>query len=84
MFGQQNQVSRQNEVQISEKSWWVTLILLWLFPWLGIYAFYLGDKKKGLIWLFTAGCFFVGVFMDFFKLLNGELKDAKGAFVKKR
>ena len=44
----------------------------------------LGDKKKGLIWLFTAGCFFVGVFMDFFKLLNGELKDAKGAFVKKR
>ena len=50
MFGQQNQVSRRNEVQISEKSWLVTLVLLLIAPW-GFYAFYLGNIKKGLIWL---------------------------------
>ena len=83
MFGQQNQVSRGNEVQISEKSWLVTLVLLLIAPW-GFYAFYLGNIKKGLIWLFTGGGLFIGTLLDLIKLYKEELKDAKGAFVRRK
>lgn len=80
MYHQQNNVSEKN---ISTKSWWVTLILL-LFTPMGIYQFYLGNPKKGILFLLTWGGLWIGTFLDLIKLLKGELTDKDGALIVKK
>lgn len=62
----------------SNKSALVTLILLLLFGSLGVHKFYLGKTGWGIAYLFTLGLFGVGVFIDFIRLIMGNLKDSNG------
>ena len=78
MYYQQN---KQSDVKISEKSWFMTLLLM-VSGW--AYCFYLGHWKKGLLFMFTAGGLVVGWAIDVFKLFTGKLTDSDGAFVVKK
>lgn len=53
-----------------KKSKWVCFFL-WLFLGLvGGHKFYEGKIGTGIIYIFTFGLFFIGWFIDFFKILN--------------
>ena len=65
-----------NEENISKKSWWVTFILL-LFTSFA-HRIYVGKVGTAILWLFTGGGFFVGVFIDLYKLCTGQFTDKDG------
>lgn len=48
---------------------WVALLLCFFLGWLGAHKFYEGKIGMGVIYLFTGGLFFIGVFVDFLTLL---------------
>lgn len=53
-----------------KKSKWVCFFL-WLFlGFVGGHKFYEGKIGTGIIYIFTFGLFFIGWFIDFFKILN--------------
>lgn len=62
----------------SEKSALVTLILLMITGCFGGHNFYLGKTGWGIAYLFTFGLFGIGVFIDFIRLLMGNLPDSNG------
>jgi len=62
----------------SNKSVLITLILLMLLGVFGLHKFYLGKTMWGVIYLFTFGLFGIGVFVDFIRLIMGNLQDSNG------
>lgn len=45
----------------------------------GLYQFYIGKFKKGIIYTFTLGLCYVGILIDLFKLkITGTLRDSNG------
>ncbi|MBE6639020.1 MAG: TM2 domain-containing protein [Ruminococcaceae bacterium] len=69
----------QEERKISRKSWFVTLILC-LFT-LGFHRIYVGKIGTGLLWLVTSGGFFVGLWLDFYKICTNQFTDKEGAYI---
>jgi len=51
------------------KNKWVSLILCFCFGFFGVHKFYEEKIGMGIIYLFTAGLFFVGPVIDFIVLL---------------
>ena len=49
---------------------WVALLLCVFFGWFGAHKFYEGKGGIGILYLFTAGLFGIGVFFDFFAILS--------------
>lgn len=62
----------------SEKSAIKTLLFLMFLGFLGAHKFYLGKTKWGFIYLFTLGLFGIGTFVDFIRLVMGNLTDSNG------
>ena len=62
----------------SKKSWWITFILLLIGPGMCWHRVYVGKIGTGIIWLLTCGCFFVGAFVDLYKLCTGKFTDKDG------
>ncbi len=62
----------------SPKSRGVALILVMLLGFLGIHRFYVGKVVSGLLYLFTGGFFFIGVVIDFLRILLGSFSDHQG------
>lgn len=62
----------------SDKSAIKTLLFLMFLGMLGAHQFYLGKTKWGLIYLFTFGLFGIGTFVDFIRLVMGNLTDSNG------
>lgn len=58
-----------------QKSKVTALVLCIFLGYLGAHRFYTGKVGTGLIWLFTAGFFGVGVFIDFIMILIGGFRD---------
>ncbi len=56
-------------------------LLFCLLPIAGCQRFYAGKIKTGLLWLFTAGLFGIGQFIDFILILSGGFRDAQGRFI---
>ena len=54
------------------------LILCLLFGWMGAHQYYVGNSKKGMLYVMTMGLFFVGVLMDAVAIYQGDFKDSKG------
>jgi len=75
----QNQ-SNQNEMKVSKKSWTVTILLLFFLGW-GFHRIYVGKVGTGILWMLTGGCFFVGAFLDLYKLLTNNFTDKDGAYL---
>lgn len=62
----------------SDKSALVTLLLLIFTGTFGGHQFYLGKIGWGVVYLFTFGLFGIGVFVDFIRLVMGNLPDTNG------
>ncbi len=62
----------------SDKSILVTLLLLIFLGVFGGHRFYLGKTKSAILYLFTFGVFFIGVIIDVFRLIMGNLSDKNG------
>ncbi len=72
-----------SEPKVSAKSW-RTLRLLWwisLFFGPGIYRFYAGKITTGVLWYFTIGGCFIGIFRDGYKIYHGTFTDKNGALI---
>lgn len=62
----------------SDKSRMAALVLCIFFGFFGAHQFYARKVFMGLIYLFTAGLFGIGVFIDFLRILLGSFKDDMG------
>lgn len=64
------------------KSQTVALILCFFFGLLGFHRFYLGYPLIGIIQLFTAGGFGIWTFIDFIRIILGDLEPKNGPYDK--
>jgi len=60
----------------------VALILCIFLGFFGGHMFYVGRVGLGILYLFTAGLFFVGIIVDLLKILSGTFKDSNGSLIK--
>lgn len=67
----------------SNKSRLVTLLLCIFLGSFGVHKFYVGKVGMGILYLFTAGLFGIGWFVDFILILVGSAKDKHGLPIKK-
>lgn len=56
----------------------IALILCGFGGFFGAHYFYVGKFKKGLIYMFTAGLFFIGWITDIIIILSGNFRDSRG------
>lgn len=61
----------------------ITLVLCILGGWLGLHHFYNKQYKKGFLYIFTYGIFFIGWFIDIYKILKVLIKKEKTTHEKK-
>ncbi len=69
-------IQQNIQTQKSEKSRGVAAVLCFFLGALGIHRFYVGKIGTGLLWMFTAGLFGIGAFIDFIIIICGSFKDA--------
>ena len=74
-----------SEVQLekSEKSWVVALLLCFFFGGAGIHRFYLGKIGTGILMLITCGGAGIWTLIDFIMLVLGKATDKDGKVVTK-
>ena len=65
----------------SQKSRMVTFLLCLFFGGLGVHRFYVGKAGTGVLYLFTAGIWGFGWFIDCIVILLGGFKDGMGLMV---
>lgn len=70
----------ENEYQIKSKKLWISYILWLLLGFFGAHKFYLKETGSGLLYLFTAGLFGIGWFIDAFTLPQ-KVHSANGVIV---
>lgn len=61
------------------KSQLVALLLAFFFGYLGVHRFYLGYTTIGIIQLITGGGCGIWAFIDFIRIIMGDLKPADGS-----
>ena len=61
---------------------WVLAIICFFVGVFGIHRFLVGKVGTGLIWLFTVGCFGIGVLVDFIMILISKFTDKSGKTIK--
>ncbi len=54
------------------------LFLCIFFGWLGAHLYYVGNSKKGMLYMMTFGMMGVGIIMDAFAIIRGDFVDKKG------
>ncbi|MEG0553894.1 MAG: TM2 domain-containing protein [Carnobacterium sp.] len=62
-------VNSNYNVRLREKNKWVALILCFFLGIVGAHKFYEGKILLGIVYIFTAGLFGIGLLIDFFSLL---------------
>jgi TM2 domain-containing membrane protein YozV len=61
---------------------WLLAVVCFFFGALGIHRFIVGKIGTGILYIFTAGLFGIGIIVDFIMLLIGTFTDKKGNYVK--
>ena len=69
------------QVPVSPLSRTVALILCVLFGFIGVHRFYSGSIGLGVLYLFTAGLWGIGTFIDFIVILVGGYRDSNGRLI---
>lgn len=67
---------------ISPKSWITTLLLCFFLGFYGGHRFYSGHTGLGILYLFTAGLFFIGWIVDLIKIISGSYRDKDNKLIK--
>lgn len=67
-----NFVSRE---AVSTKSKTTAALLCFFLGGVGIHRFYVGKVGTGFLWMFTVGCFGIGLAVDFIRILCGSFTD---------
>lgn len=68
-------------IEESDKDW-LTILLLCLFTGvIGGHNFYVGKNGKGILYLFTFGCFGIGVIIDLICIITGTFTDVYGNII---
>ena len=62
----------------SDKDRTTALILALLLGVVGGHRFYVGKTGMGVLYIFTAGLFGIGVLVDIIKIISGDSKDSNG------
>jgi TM2 domain-containing membrane protein YozV len=75
--------TKTNNISEKGKTTALILSLLGVIGFAGIHRFYAGKIGTGLLWLFTAGFFYIGTIVDIVKIANGNFKDKNGAVINK-
>lgn len=68
---------------VSPKSRLVAFLLCTFLGGIGVHRFYAGKVGTGILWLFTLGCFGIGVLVDWIVILCGSFKDINGQVISK-
>ncbi len=63
------------------KSRGVAFVLCLLFGWLGAHRFYTGNFILGLLYFFTCGFLFIGVFIDLIMIVFNGYRDSNGRYL---
>jgi len=69
------------QVPASPLSRTVALILCLLFGFIGVHRFYSGSIGLGVLYLFTAGLWGIGTFIDFIVIVVGGYRDSNGRLI---
>ena len=77
----EEKVAKRTEFRTSEKDWITTLLLCVFTGVLGIHRFYVGKTGTGILYLFTGGCFGIGVLIDLIHIVTGKFEDADGNII---
>jgi len=64
--------------EVSSKSRLIALLLCLFLGTLGVHRFYIGKIGTGILWLFTLGCFGVGLIYDIIMIACGKMLDSDG------
>lgn len=68
----------------AEKDWLVALLLCLFLGGVGGHRFYVGKVGTGILYLFTAGVFGIGVLVDLIKIITGKFTDKDGNPIQKK
>ena len=78
MYQQPQQVNVAYGPMASPKSKMTALLLCLFVGGLGIHHFYVGKTGMGILYIFTAGLFGIGVIIDLIMIIMGNFKDSQG------
>ena len=67
----------------SDKSKTGAFIRCLLGGYVGWHYFYVGRHSRGILALFTLNFFFIGWFLDLWKIANGKFKDNVGQYLRR-
>jgi TM2 domain-containing membrane protein YozV len=74
-----NANNAMNEMDMpSRKSTSAAFWLCFFLGHWGVHRFYVGKAGTGILWLFTAGLFRIGSFIDIFRIAYGSFTDFSG------
>lgn len=60
---------------------WTAFWICFFFGFLGGHYFYVGRVGMGLLYLFTGGLMFIGVFVDLIQIARGRFKTKYGVYL---
>lgn len=68
--------------KVSNKNWFITLLLCIFLGYLGAHRFYVGKIGTGILWMLTVGLFGIGYIVDLLFIATFKFKDVNGNILK--